>query len=68
MQVVKVTEQLQRKETAAEEHKALVSEFLVRFRLRPREMHALLHEPISDEFMDVLARVGKIQASLLFGV
>ena len=30
-------------------YQALVSEFLARFRLRPREMHALLHEPISDE-------------------
>jgi len=60
-QVVKMTEQLQRKETAAEEHRAVVSEFLARFRLRPAEVHILNHEPVSEEFMDVLARVGRIQ-------
>ncbi len=60
-QVVRITEQLQRKEAESIAHQELVTEFLSRFRLQPHEMQKLCHEQISEDFLSTLARVGEIQ-------
>eukprot|EP00802_Teleaulax_amphioxeia_P019155 Tamp_19377.p2 GENE.Tamp_19377~~Tamp_19377.p2 ORF type:complete len:169 (+),score=61.92 Tamp_19377:324-830(+) len=62
-QVLKITEQLQKKEVTAEAHKDVVQAFLARFRLQPNEMAVLNSGEISDEFLAVLSRVAEIQVS-----
>ena len=61
-QIVRITEQLQRKETESSAHQALVTEFLGHFRLSPVEMQILQTDDISDEFLRVLSKVADIQS------
>ena len=60
--MLKLTEQLQKKEHTAEAHKNLVLAFLDRFRLKPSEMQLLQTGEVSDPFLEVLDRVGQIQS------
>ena len=60
-QVLKITDQLQKKEVTAESQKEVVQAFLMRFRLQPNEMAVLNSGEISDEFLVVLSRVAEIQ-------
>jgi len=61
-QIIRITEQLQRKESESSAHQALITEFLGHFRLSEAEMQILQTEPVSDDFLRVLAKVGDIQA------
>ena len=62
-QVLKMTEQLQTKESTVEAHKEVTEAFLTRFRLQPDEMAVLTSGDISEEFLSVLARVAEIQVA-----
>lgn len=61
-QVVRITEQLQRKEVESVAHQELVTHFLTHFRLAPSEIQVLCTEQISEEFLSVLTRVADVQA------
>lgn len=60
-QIVRITEQLQRKESESSAHQALITEFLGHFRLSQAEMQVLQTGQVSDDFLRVLSKVGDIQ-------
>ena len=62
-QVLKITEQLQKKEVTAESHREVVQAFLARFRLEPNELAVLNTGEVSEEFLAVLSRVADIQVA-----